>query len=455
MSDSDHFRELLDKDRQYFWHPATQMNAYLKSESIIIARGEGYKLWDISGKEYIDGNSGVWCVNLGYAQQRLIDAALNQLTTLPYTSLFAFVHEPAIELSAKLVDLMPNRQGKAFFVTDGSEAIETAIKMVRQLFIQNGESYRQIILSLREGYHGLSLGALSACGMPSFRKLFGNLLSGFYQVDPPFCFRCPWQKAYGSCDFSCINALKKEASFYGFENVAAILVEPILGSGGVIVPPKEYLPAVAAFAKEIGALLIVDEVTTGFGRTGTMFGFEHTGVQPDIVALAKGLTSGYLPLGAVVTSNAVYEAFLGGTGRAFAHAYTFGGHPASCAVALAALEVMRDNRVLEGMQDAGSYLLEKLLDLKTRTASIGDVRGLGLMYGIEFIDQTGNAISSAKGRAISAAALERGLIIRALGGAGHVLALLPPLIIDKEGIDEIVRRLELAIHDVLDIKLSQ
>jgi adenosylmethionine-8-amino-7-oxononanoate aminotransferase len=438
-------------DRQFFWHPSAQMAEYGKTAQTIIARGEGYRVWDIDGNEYIDGNSSVWCVNLGYSQSRLVDAAARQLAVLPHASLSAFSHAPAANLAARLAKLAPEEGYRVQFATSGAEAVEASIKMSRQLFRQNGQASRRKVIALRGSYHGMTIGALSATGLAAERRSHEPLQEGFAHVEGPNCFRCPWGKTYPSCNLECAQALSKEIEFHGADHVAAILIEPIVASGGMYVPPARYMQEVADIARKSGALLIFDEVTTGFGRTGKMFSFQHWGLAPDIYVLSKGITSGYQPLSAVVASKKVFEGFLGTkeTGRAFNDFHTFGGHPAACAVALEVLDIYAETNVIENVVEIGRYLRSALDALRTRHRCIGDVRGLGLMYGIEFTDpNTSDSLPSNRVREVPVRAMKHGLIVRVLRQVGHTLCLLPPLILDKGGVDALVDRLDRAIGEV-------
>lgn len=452
LKNPDRTDDLKQKDKTYFWHPSVQMAEYAKSDSIIIARGEGYRLWDTDGNEYIDGNSGVWCVNLGYSQQRLVEAVARQVECLPYASLSAFSHEPAVELAARLAHLAPDPPGHVFYATSGAEAVEAAIKMSRQYFRQNGQATRHKIISLRGSYHGLTLGALSASGLTTQRRLYEPLPPGFALVEGVNCYRCPWNQRFPGCGLQCAAAIQKELSFHDIGNVAAVLIEPILASGGIHIPPLEYFKEVARIAREAGALLIIDEVTTGMGRTGRMFFFEHAGIQPDIFVISKGLTSGYQPLSAVIASKKVFDGFLGTreSGRAFLDFHTFGGHPAACATAIEVLNIYEETNLLAHVGKIGSYLHDHLIELQSRVPWIGDVRGVGLMYGLEFVDpSTGAPLEANRVRSIPRHAMKKGLIVRSLRDVGHVICLLPPLIIDANGVDALVSRLEAAIHDVL------
>lgn len=452
MRDDGPYEQLAADDRSWFWHPSTQMQEYASADPTVIVSGRGYKLTDYFGNEYIDGNSGVWCVALGYSDRRLIEAAQGQLAELPFTSLSAFTHRPAIELAARLAKLASPDPYRVFFTTDGAAAVECALKMTRQYFRQNGAPTRHKVISLRGSYHGLTFGALSASGVTNEKRKFEPLMPGFSQVAPPDCLHCSWRKTYGSCGFECIEAVKREIEYHDPESVAAILIEPILASGGVVIPPPEYLPAVAALARDCGALLIFDEVTTGFGRTGDMFAYQRAGVVPDIITLSKAMTSGYMPLGAVIAAKHVFDGFLGTTesGRAFAHFHTFGGHPVSCAVALATLDAFDSDRILENVRAMGQLLCSRLRELKEEQSWITDVRGVGMMYGIEFADpESRKPLERAKARAISKAAMKQGLIIRSLRDVPEVLVLFPPLIIDEHGINSAVERLRAAIQDVL------
>lgn len=443
---------LRTENVSHFWHSTKQMAEYNEETSVIIDRGEGYTLTDTTGNEYIDGNSSVWCANLGYSQPRIVAAIDEQLRRLPHASLSAFSHSPAIELAARLAGLSFAKDAHVLYATSGAEAVECMIKIARQYFRQNGQPNRTRIISLKGSYHGHTLGALSASGITAERFRYEPLTPGFSHVTGVNCFRCPWEKHFPGCDFECAGAIDRELEFHSPETIAAILIEPILASSGMYIPPFEYIKRIQASARRTGCLLLLDEVTTGMGRTGKMFFYEHCEIKPDLVAISKGLTAGYQPLSAVIAAHTVFDGFLGSnqSGRGLIDFHTFGGHPAACVAALTVLDIIEEENILPNVIKMGELLFELLKQLKVRHACIGDIRWIGLLFGIEFTKPNTNiALETAVVRSVAEAAMRRGLIVRSLRQQGNVICILPPLIIDTKGIENIARRFDAAIEEIV------
>ena len=444
--------ELKRHDVEHFWHPSKQMAEYTEDSSLIIDRASDYRIWDVDGNEYVDGNSSVWCVNFGYSQNRIINAVERQLRRLPFASLSAFTHAPAIRLAARLAKLSFDPNAHVLFATSGAEGIECSIKIARQFFAQNGQGSRVKIISLKGSYHGHTLGALGASGITAERFRYEPLPQGFAHVEGVNCFRCHWGKRFPGCNFDCAAAVEEEIMFQSPDTVAAILLEPILASSGMYIPPFEYLRKMEQIARQIGCLFIIDEVLTGIGRTGRMFFYEHCGLKPDIVIISKGITGGYQALSAVICSERVFQGFLGSreSGRALVDFHTFGGHPASCAAALEVLNLIEEGDLLSHVTAMGKKLAQLLSAMQLRHKCIGDVRGLGLMFGIEFIEaRTSAPLAVNVVRNISTAAMKRGLVVRPLRQRGNIICVVPPLVIDSQGISILVERLEGAITDVV------
>jgi taurine-pyruvate aminotransferase len=412
---------------------------------MIVAEGDGAWVTDVDGNRYLDGLSGQWCVNVGYGRARLADAAAAQLKRLAFHPLTRG-HLPAIELGERLEELLGG--GRAtFYANSGSEANELAFKLVRQYHQLRGDPGRFKIISRYRAYHGSTLGALSATGQAMRRVGYEPLAPGFLHVAPPDPYRDGIAEddldAYGR---RCAADLERTIEFELPETVAAVIMEPIITGGGILIPPDSYLPAVKAACERHGVLLIADEVICGFGRTGTMFGHDGTGVRPDLVTMAKGITGAYIPLAATVVSDEIFAAFPadpGDSGR-LRHINTFGGHPAGCAVALETLAIMEEEGLVERSATAGAALLARLQDALGDHPLVGDVRGRGLLIGIELVaDQATRAPAErAVSAGIVAAAQQRGLLVGrnvdTAAGLDNVIALAPPLSFTDEDADHIV-----------------
>lgn len=436
---------LADKDRRHVWH---QMSGYPRKGAgggpLVIAEGSGAWVTDTEGHSYLDGLSGQWCVNVGYGRRRLARAAAEQLERLAFHPLTRS-HPPAIELSERL-DQMLGGDRATLFANSGSEANEAAFKVVRQYHALRGEQHRFKIIARYRAYHGSTLGALAATGQGLRRFAYEPLAPGFLHVAPPDPFRHPEitdLEAYGR---QCAADLERTIEFELPETVAAVIMEPIITGGGVLIPPDSYMPEVKAACERHGVLLIVDEVICGFGRTGTWFGHEPSGVRPDIVTLAKGITSAYFPLAATVVSDEVYAAFAtdgAGLGR-LRHINTFGGHPAGCAVALENLAIMEEEALVERSAQVGEQLLGRLRSALEGHPLVGEVRGRGLLIGIELVADQGTRTPAARADSVGlvAAAQERGLLIGrnadTAAGLDNVLALAPPLSLTDDDVDHVV-----------------
>ncbi|MEE2657305.1 MAG: aminotransferase [Candidatus Latescibacterota bacterium] len=445
---TDSLRQL---DHQHTWHPLFQHRQLVAgTELLVIAEGNGCTLRDSEGNSYIDAGGGLWNVNVGYGRREIAEAAFSQLLQLPYYPL-SQINGPAVELAHRLAELLPGGLTRTFFSNSGSEANETAFKIARQYGRQRhpGEN-RHKIIARYQGYHGFTLGALSATGQLGRRIPYEPLAPGFLHVDPPYCYRCPLKLEYPACGLACADEFEQVIQREGPETVAAIVVEPVIGGGGVIVPPDDYLPRVREICERYGVLLIADEVITGWGRTGKLMACEHWEVVPDIMVQAKGITSGYLPLGATTVTEEVFDAFDGepGEGKEFAQVCTYGGHPACCAAALANIDILVRERLWENAAAVGGYLLEQLQKLQAPT--LGDVRGLGLMIGLELIEPNGEgrlntpATAAIKGR-LRGEGVIVGQMSHAVIGPDSVLTLSPPLTLCQSEADRIVSAFEVAL----------
>ena len=446
---SDETREtLFKKDQEYVWHALTQYKETEEHVPNIFTRGQGAYLFDMEGKKYIDGTSGLWCVNSGYGQKSLSEAAYHQLNQLPYSTLIAS-HAPAIELAEKINESL-GYKAKVHYSNSGSEANEVAFKIVRQYQSQKPKGQlRYKIISRYRAYHGNTLGALSATAVAGRSFKYEPLVPGFIHIHPPYCYRCPYGRQYPDCSIECAQELATVINYEGEESVAAFIVEPIMAGGGVIVPPPEYLPIIAKICKEKGVLLVFDEVVTGFGRSGKMFAFQHWDVEPDIITFAKGLTSGYLPLSATACKEEVFDGFKkdDSEDHHFRHVNTFGGHPASCAVAIANIKLIQELDLVEQARDKGEFLQELLAELK-KLPIVGDIRGKGLFIGIELVEDKKSKIPIPEHylAKLIKQAMQQGVIIGKNTSTtlnfSNVLILAPPFIIEKTDLVIMVQTLK-------------
>jgi taurine-pyruvate aminotransferase len=411
---------------------------------LVISEGAGAWVTDADGNRYLDGLSGQWCVNVGYGRSRLARVAAEQLERLAFHPLTRS-HPPAIELSERL-DALLGGDRACLYTNSGSEANELAFKVARQYHLQRGEPHRFKVIARYRAYHGSTMGALSAAGQALRRYAYEPLVPGFIHVPPPDPFRHPEitdLEAYGR---ECAAELERTIEFELPQTVAAVVLEPIITGGGILIPPDSYLPAVAEACRRHGVLLIADEVICGFGRTGHWFGHQAAGIRPDIVTMAKGITSAYVPLAATVTTDEVFAAFTSDAsdlGR-LRHISTFGGHPAGCAVAVENLAIMEEEGLVARSAELGADLLARLRDALDGHPLVGEVRGRGLLIGIELVaDQATRAPAAREdSAALVAAAQGHGLLMArnadTAAGLDNVLQLAPPLSITDDDADHIV-----------------
>ena len=419
----------------------------------IIERGDGCYVWDDLGNRYLDGLAGLFVSQLGHGRPELARAAGNQAATLGYFPIWTYAHPAAIELSAKLASLAPGDLNRVFFTTGGSEAVESAWKLARQYFKQVGQPERTKVVSRNLAYHGTSMGALSITGLESIKTVFEPLVPGAVKVPETNHYRCPTCQDEPHCSLHAAEAIEEAILREGPETVAAVFLEPVQNAGGCLVPPPGYFDRVREICDRHGVLLVSDEVICAFGRIGRMFGCERYGYQPDIITSAKGLTSGYAPLGAMIVSDRIAEPFVG-TGESFIHGFTFAGHPVSCAVALANLKIFEDEDIVGHVQaneDAFRAALDDLMDLPI----VGDVRGTGYFYGIELVrDRDTRSSFSDEEREdllrgfLSNRLLELGLICRTDDRGEPVIQLAPPLIAGQAEFDFINQTLRTALTEV-------
>jgi putrescine aminotransferase len=438
---------LYELDRTHWLHPQGDLDAPAGSvPQLIFAGGRGTTLTDIDGREYIDGMASLWNVNVGYGRTVLADAAAEQMKNLAFSSAYGgFGTAPAIQLATKLAELAPGDLEVTYFASGGAEANDTAYKIARLYWKLRGEPGRVNIVSRIRDYHGLTYGATSATGLANFWKGFEPLAPGFLHAPSPDPYRYSGE---GSAGAGYVQALEQVVLDAGPQTVAAVVVEPVQGAGGVIVPPNDYFPLLRKLCDKYGLLLIADEVITGFGRTGRWFGMENWNVNADLMIFAKGVTSGYLPLSGVMLTHAIHDTLKSVKGP-FAHGFTYSGHPTACAVGLRNLQIIEEERLVERVAENGAHLQRRLQELRSHEI-VGDVRGLGLIAGVEFVrDRESKQLfdpASGVARRVWLAAMESGVIFRPL--AGDVIATSPPFVITIKEIDRLVEVLDAAIGTV-------
>jgi adenosylmethionine-8-amino-7-oxononanoate aminotransferase len=434
-------------------HPIVQ-HRQLEQQQLVIVSAKDSTVVDADGRQYLDGMAGLWCVNIGYGRTELAEIAADQMRQLSYYPHTA-MNLPAAALAEKVNGLLGG-DNHVYFVSSGSEANEAAFKFARQWARQEyPQQNRYKAISRYYGYHGTTLATLAAGGMgdrkSKFEPLSGN---DFVHVAPPYCYRCPFGLEPTSGELACVKNMETTSQGEGPETVAEVIIEPVMSAVGVAVPPDGYLPAVADLCKKHGVLLHVDEVINGFGRTGKMFAHQHAGIRPDIVTVAKGISSAYLPMAATVVRNRVFESFLGdpADNRQVNQVNTYGGHPVAAAVALRNIEIMQQENLAQRSAENGAYLLDALKTLM-RHKWVGDVRGKGLYAGVELVtDRTSKAVMPAPQiKRLVERCQELGVIVFFYVWGRNVfntLVLAPPLVLTRAEIDRIVSVLDRVIPEI-------
>ncbi len=421
----------------------------------VIERGEGVYLYDTEGRRYLDGSGGAIVVNIGHGVREVTEAMAEQAAQVAYAHGTMFTSHPLEEYARALTEITPLPDARFFPMCSGSEAVETAIKLARQVQVERGQASRHLTIARWQSYHGATLGALAMTGKPKMRRLFQPMLPQTPHIPPPYCYRCPYGLTYPGCGIRCADALAAEIKRVGEENVAAFIAESVSGATlGAVVPPPEYWPRIRQICDEYGLLMIVDEVMAGFGRAGRWFGFQHWDAVPDVVTMGKGTTGGYYPLSITAVRGEWADVILSGSGN-FVHGGTFSHHTVGAAAGLATLRYIREHDLVAVAAQKGELLGQKLRAELADIPCVGDVRGIGLMWGIEFVaDLDSKATFSPEihfGQRVADAAFECGLIVYpgsgcADGVAGDLVMLGPPLIITEEQIDEMIALLRQAIE---------
>jgi 4-aminobutyrate aminotransferase len=412
--------EVFEKDSKY------RILSFTKLEPVAVVEGKGATLRDMDGKEYLDCYAGISVVNAGHCPPKVVDAVKDQVEKLIHYGPYVY-HNPVVtELAVKLAEVAPKGLVKTFFGNSGAEANETAVKLAKKF------TRKQEMVALECSFHGRTVGTLSITGQSKRRRYdMGPYLSGVSFNTAPYCYRCPFEKEYPSCGVLCARRLEDVINYHTSDNVAALIAEPVMGEGGIIVPPPEYFKILKKILDAHGSLLIVDEVQSGYGRTGKMFGIEHYGVIPDIMTLGKGIAAGF-PLSACIARAEVGDSLQPGD-----HLSTFGGNPVCCAAALANLELFKEQRIPEQSSKKGEYLLKRLRELKERHGLIGDIRGRGLMVGIELVkDRKTKEPAAEETNRLKELMRKRGVLIGTGGVKACVIRFQPPLVITTEELDK-------------------
>jgi taurine-pyruvate aminotransferase len=439
----------VQQDLKSVLHPIVQ-HKVLESKQIVVAGGQGSTIYDADGTAYLDAMAGLWCVNIGYGRTELADVAAEQMRELAYFPHTA-MNAPAAGLADKINGLMGGGY-HTYFVNSGSEANEAGFKIARQYMKHEHQGeFRFKTISRYFAYHGTTLATLDAGGMGERKAKFEPFSGDFVHVAQPYCYRCPFGLSYPSCGLACVKNMENTILGEGPETVAEVIVEPIMSGVGVAVPPDEYLPEVEKLCRKYGILLHLDEVINGFGRTGKMFAHQHYDVSPDIVAIAKGISSAYMPIAATVVKNSVFDSFYGdpSENRQVGQVNTYGGHPVAAAVALRNIEIMEAERLAERAAEVGTYFLDGLKGLM-RHKIVGDVRGRGLLLGIELVKDrvSKEPVDAATIATIVDFCRDNGVIVGRSGGGrryGNTIVFSPPLVITRGECDRIVETLDRAL----------
>ncbi|SVA84136.1 uncharacterized protein METZ01_LOCUS136990, partial [marine metagenome] len=431
-------QQLQDIDGQHHIHPFTDHKALMEKGTRIITRADGVYLWDSDGNKILDGMAGLWCVNVGYGRQELVDAATDQMQELPYyNNFFQTTHPPAIELSKALVDISPSQFNHVFFTNSGSEANDTVVRMVRHFWALEGKPEKTVIISRENAYHGSTVAGSSLGGMKGMHAQ-GGILHDIEHIAQPYWYRSGSEMDPEEFGLKTAQALEIRIKEIGEDRVAAFIAEPVQGAGGVIIPPASYWPEIQRICKKYGILLIADEVICGFGRLGEWFGSEHFDIEADLMPIAKGLSSGYLPIGGLMVGDRVTETVIN-KGSDFNHGFTYSGHPAACAVALENIRILKDEKIIEkAKNELSPYLQKKWLALGDHPM-VGEARGVGMVGALELVKDKNTKTSYPSEQNVGTICRDfcfnNGLIMRAVGDA---MIICPPLVISHSEINELI-----------------
>ena len=441
--DTEQWQEL---DRLHHLHPFTDSKSLHRKGSRVITRADGVYLWDSEGRKILDAMAGLWCVNIGYGREELARVAYEQMQQLPYyNTFFQTTHPPAVDLAELLSQVTPAHLNHVFFTNSGSEANDTVVRLVRHYWSARGKGSRKIIISRENAYHGSTMAGASLGGMKPMHKQGGLPIPDIEHITQPYWYALGGDLSPEEFGLQAARALEDKILELGADRVAAFIGEPIQGAGGVIVPPRSYWPEISRICRKYEVLLVADEVICGFGRTGKWFASEYFGIEADLMSIAKGLSSGYLPIGGVMISDAVADVLINQGGE-FQHGFTYSGHPACCAVAAANIRILRDERIIERAEaETGPYLQARIREFESHPL-VGEVRGVGMFGAVQLakdkskrspFDSPGEAGNLCKDHCT-----DNDLVMRAVGDS---MILSPPLIISKSEIDELMEKAGRAI----------
>lgn len=433
-------------DNAHYLHPFSDHKALREKGARMIVRAQGVYIWDSDGNRILDGMAGLWCTNIGYGEKRLADAAQRQMIELPYyNSFFQCAHPPVVELAKEIADLAPEHMNQVFFTGSGSESNDTVLRMVRHYWTLKGQPEKFTIIGRHNGYHGSTVAGASLGGMKAMHKQGGLPIPGIHHIAQPYWFGEGGDLTPEEFGIQAAQELEKAILEIGEDKVAAFIAEPIQGAGGVVIPPSTYWPEINRILAKYDILMVADEVICGFGRTGEWFGSQTFGIKPDFMPIAKGMTSGYIPMGGVIVSDRVADLFEE-KGGDFNHGYTYSGHPVSAAVALENLRVMKEKNLVEYVKnDIGPYLQAQWQTLADHPL-VGEARGVGLVAAIELakdkVTRSRFDESVGVGTVCRDISVENGLVMRA---CGDTMIISPPLVITHAEVDELIHKARLTL----------
>lgn len=425
----------MDTVEKYRRYVNTAMVA--RVEPVVIERASGATYTDVEGRSYVDCFSGIAVTNAGHCHPRVIEAAKAQMDKLVHCCSYVYYSQPTADLAEKLAQITPGRLQKTFFGNGGAEAIEGALRLAKQF------TGKTEFVALQGSFHGRSYATLSVTGNCGRKRKGGPYMVGCTFLPAPYCYRCFYELDYPSCGLRCARAMEEILLYNTYDCVAAFIAEPVLGEGGIIVPPEGFFQEVDRILKKHGILFICDEVQTGFGRTGRMFGIEHYGVEPDIMAMAKGIADGF-PLSGFIAREEVSDAFRPGD-----HLSTFGGNPVSCAAALANIQVLEEEGLIQAAMEKGQWFMQRLQELASKSPLVAEVRGKGLMIGLELVkDKNSKEPAPEEGKRVRQRCLEMGVLLGLGGTFGNVLRIQPPLVIEMEQMERVLNVLFAALREL-------
>lgn len=449
-------KTLIKWDKSYIWHPFTQMKLWFKEDPTIFIEGRDCFLKDIDGKWYLDGVSSLWVNIHGHRRPEIDEAIKSQIEKIAHSTLLGACNEPSIVLAKKISQLLSKKLPwgepltKIFYSDNGSTAVEIAMKIAYQYWVNNGIKGKDTFVSLKEAYHGDTIGAVSVGGIELFHKIYKPLLNKSIQAPAPYCYRCEFNITYPACGLACLNEMEKIIA-QNREKIIAVIIEPIVQcAGGIIVWPEGYLRGLREICNRYEILLIADEVATGFARTGRMFACEHEEVTPDIICLSKGITNGYMPLAVTAVNKKIFDAFLGDLEerKTFYHGHSYTGNPLACAAAIANLEIFEKNKTIEKLPPKIEILKNKLSEI-AKLRHVGDVRQKGMIAGVEIVKDKGTKklfpYNEQIGWKIVKLARKYGVWLRPLG---DIIVIMPPLVISEENLERLIKVIKDCIIEI-------